>query len=247
MPSFVKDSAIKKLKLSPRSDNSWDADDPSEGESTSISTNEEEKVSEVPDVPEVPETPETPETPAIETVHNANFFLEELSSDDEILTFQCPDNFDVKTLLNKTVGFKKPTKIKEENRKISCQIIENDKKTLTCIVPRRGKSAAFVKLPVVGHIYVTESFTPPKIEVDAEENTNTIPKIRHQTKRHPLLGTDWNEHLMMVKKQIKHQRKLLRKSLKLEKSLEKAEKKRKAEKRKLKDELSLLKKRQKLE
>lgn len=245
MPSFLEEQSLKKAKLS-GSDDSWDADDPSECDSISNSEKGEENITDVPETSNDPVETDI-NVSKVEIIESANFFIEELSSDDEILTFQCPDDVDVKTLLNAAIGIKKPTKIKLGNKELACQIIENEKETLTCLVPRKGKNAAIVKLPVAGHIHVTECCKEYKTEVDAiQESPRPVLEIKHQTKRHPLLGSNWKEHLNTVKQQIKIQKKLLRISMRHEKSLEKAERKRKAEKRKLKDELSELKKRQKM-
>ena len=135
---------------------------------------------------------------------NGTLFIEDLSSDDEIYTFQCPENFDIRTLVNIELDMAESAQIhdKESGQIFDLQVLEGESKSVTCAFPSRDKDAALAVLPINGHVILQRDITVPTYKTFKDENRNV--EFPNDLKvRHPLLGVDWKDHVSAVDEIIK--------------------------------------------
>lgn len=130
------------------------------------------------------------------------FFSEELSSDDEVYTFQCPDGFNLKALVNVELDMNENSQIEDKDTGAIFNLkIENNSKSITCALPSRRKEAKLMSLPVNGHIVVLRDIQIPDAKLNFDTNGN-IDFPSDLKVRHPLLGLDWKEHIHETNKHI---------------------------------------------
>ena len=124
----------------------------------------------------------------------ATFFYEELSSDDELYTFQCPDKFNIESLKNLELDMNEVSQIKDKNTgEVYDMKFENQSKMITCAVPSRKKTK-LVSLPINGHVLLLRDVNVPNVKLESDKNEN-IDFPNDLKVRHPLLGVDWKDHI----------------------------------------------------
>lgn len=130
------------------------------------------------------------------SVIKGNFFMEDLSSDDEVYTFQCPTDFSVETLLKVNVDLNEVTQIKEKSGEVfNMKLLESESKTITCAMPSKKKEGTLAVIPLVGHIIIQKDTNIPDVNLNRGEDDDKVAYPTDLKVRHPLLGANWENYL----------------------------------------------------
>lgn len=155
--------------------------------------------------------------------NKVTFDMDDITSDDEFYTLQCPKSFNKDYLMNNTYKLSSTYNIvnKDKNECFSLSVIKIENQFISVAVPNKLGGGKLLHTPLQGHILITEAIEQPQNILKADYNPETIQFPEKIKIRHPLLGSSWKKEIKLSKASINKavEQKKLKKVKKEKKSL----------------------------
>lgn len=141
-------------------------------------------------------------------VDDASLSVEDIGSDDEIWLLQCPYSMDISALKKRSINLSSENEIQMEDgptfKRFSIIPQKKSNDSINCLLPLRSLPNQFQIscLPIKGKVVINEHIHVPKLRLPEAGSKECVPFPSGLKVRHPLLGTEYKQHIADARKTL---------------------------------------------